>query len=83
MKSNYFRQLFQGHKALRMGFLGFILLMIFTACDRSSSPEGRMSIKIENLQKEMIDSLKMQNRAILDSLGKIRQDLRNLQQQKK
>jgi hypothetical protein len=40
-----------------------------------------MSIKLENLQKEMIDSLKQQNRAILDSLGRIREDLQELRQQ--
>jgi hypothetical protein len=54
------------------------LVFAISACDRSSSPEGRMSIKIENLQKEMIDSLKHQNRAILDSLGKIREELNEL-----
>jgi hypothetical protein len=60
-----------------------IFATLFTACDRSSSPEGRMSIRLENLQKEMIDSLKIQNRAILDSLGKIREDLRKVQQSMK
>ena len=60
-----------------------ILINLFTSCDRSSSPEGRMSIRLENLQKEMIDSLKIQNKAILDSLGKIREDLRKIEQSKK
>ena len=60
-----------------------ILINLFTSCDRSSSPEGRMSIRLENLQKEMIDSLKIQNKAILDSLGKIREDLRKIQQSMK
>jgi hypothetical protein len=55
-------------------FFAFLVV----ACDRSSSPEGRMSIKIENLQKELVDSLQHQNRAILDSLGKIREELNEL-----
>lgn len=68
---------------IKSALLAAIILVFFSGCDRSSSPEGRMSIKIEDLQKQMIDSLKMQNRAILDSLSKIREDLRNLQQSKK
>ena len=50
-------------------------------CDKTSSPEGRMSIKIENLQKQMTDSLRQQNRAILDSLGKIRAEIQQLKQE--
>jgi hypothetical protein len=42
-----------------------------------------MSLKIESLQKEMIDSLRQQNRSILDSLGKIREDLKEIKQLKK
>jgi hypothetical protein len=42
-----------------------------------------MSIKIENLQKEMIDSLRRQNRAILDSLGKIRAEIEELKKDRK
>jgi hypothetical protein len=58
-----------------------IFLVVFAAsCDRTSSPEGRMSIRIENLQKQMIDSLRQQNRAILDSLGKIRAEIEQLKQ---
>ena len=59
-----------------------IFLTTLNACDRSSSPEGRMSIKIENLQREMIDSLKIQNQAILDSLGKIREEINLLKNRK-
>ena len=61
----------------------FICILTMSACDRSSSPEGRMSLKIESLQKEMIDSLKQQNRAILDSLSKIREDLKELKSLRK
>jgi hypothetical protein len=68
--------------------VSLILLVIFAiafagTCDRTSSPEGRMSIKIENLQKEMIDSLRQQNRAILDSLGKIRAEIEQLKKKRK
>ena len=42
-----------------------------------------MSLKIESLQKEMIESLQQQNRAILDSLGKIREDLNEIKRQGK
>ena len=61
----------------------FILILVLNACDRNSSPEGRLEIKLENLHKEMIDSLKKQNTAMLDSLSKIREDLRKIQQSTK
>ena len=57
--------------------------MMLTACGRESSPEGRMSMKLEDLHREMIDSLKQQNRAILDSLSKIREELNEMKQQKR
>lgn len=68
---------------VRDGFLTIFLAAILISCDNSSSPEGRMTMKIENLQEEMIDSLMKQNRAILDSLGKIREDLKELQNLKR
>jgi hypothetical protein len=58
-------------------------LMLLTSCGRDSSPEGRMTMKIESLQKEMIDSLQQQNKAILDSLAALRKDVQALQQAKK
>jgi len=63
--------------------LAFILIIAFNACDRTSSPEGRMSIKLEQLQKEMRDSLKTQKAAILDTLSKIREDIQRLEQNRK
>jgi hypothetical protein len=63
---------------ITIGLSGFLFL---ASCDRTSSPEGRMSIKLENLQKEMIDSLQKQNNAILDSIGKIREELNEIRQQ--
>lgn len=59
-----------------------ILLLCFNSCDKNSSPEGRMSLKIESLQKEMLESMQQQNKAILDSLGKIREELNELKRQK-
>jgi prephenate dehydrogenase len=60
-----------------------VLFFVFvsTSCDRNSSPEGRMSTKIEELHKGMTDSLQKQNKAILDSLGSIRQELKELREQ--
>jgi hypothetical protein len=57
------------------GIIIIAMLVTTMSCDRESSPEGRMSIKVESLQKEMMDKMEQQNKAILDSLGKIRQEL--------
>ena len=59
-----------------------ISVMITGACGRESSPEGRMSIQLD-LHKEMMDSLRQQNKEILDSIGKIRTDINQLQQLRK
>lgn len=66
----------------------FVLLTFFTAslissCGRDSSPEGRMEMKLENLQREMLENQKQQNAAILDSLRSIREEIQKLQQQVK
>ena len=39
-------------------------VVLLLACGPESSPEGRMTMKIEELQKEMIDSLQQQNKII-------------------
>ena len=57
--------------------------MLFISCDQSSSPEGRMTLKLEELQQSMMDSLKQQNAAILDSLSAIRNELDEIKQEKK
>jgi hypothetical protein len=67
----------------RNGMVLALAMIALTACDRTSSPEGRMTIKIENLQKEMRDNMAHQNGAILDSLRQIRQELNALRQQRK
>lgn len=68
---------------LILPILAFLLLVTGSACDRTSSPEGRMSIKLEELQQEMRDSLKKQNEAIRDSLGNIREAIQRLEQERK
>jgi len=70
-------------QSVRKGVFILFCMLTISACDRSSSPEGRMSMKIESLQKNMIDSLQKQNRAILDSLSKIRKELNEIKEQKK
>jgi len=57
-----------------------ICITHLASCDRNASPEGRMSMKLESLQKEMIDSLRRQNKAILDSISSLRTEIKELQQ---
>ncbi len=49
---------------VRNAVFSFLLLLLI-ACGENYSPEGRMRIKLEDLRREMIDSLKKQNAAIL------------------
>ncbi|MFD2163413.1 hypothetical protein ACFSJU_13480 [Paradesertivirga mongoliensis] len=70
----------------------FILFLGFAACGPESSPEGRMTLKLKEIQSQLdslngstelkaeIDSLKRQNSAILDSIGKINAELRVLKE---
>ncbi len=64
-----------------------VICLMLAACGAESSPEGRMGIKIDNLQKaidkvagmqQQIDSLKTQNTIILDSLGKLNSKIAGL-----
>jgi predicted small lipoprotein YifL len=57
-----------------MKALIFITLISLAACGKKSSPEGRMSIKVDEIHKQ-IDSLRQQNAAILDSLSSIKKQL--------
>ena len=68
-------------KAACLATMAMAILML-VSCGSESSPEGRMTMKIESLQKEMIDSLQQQNKAILDSLAALRKDVQALQQAK-
>jgi len=60
-----------------------ITCIVFSSCEQSSSPEGRMTLKLEQLQQTMMDSLKQQNAAILDSLSAIRNELNEIKQEKR
>lgn len=62
-----------------MKLAALFLILVLTSCGQNSSPEGRLSIKIDAMHQE-IDSLKKQNAAILDSLNKMNQSLQKLQQ---
>lgn len=64
------------------GILGGLVLVTLVACGRGSSPEGRVTMKMEALQKDLVDSLQKQNRAILDSIAALRSDIRELQETK-
>jgi rRNA-processing protein FCF1 len=68
---------------VRNFFITSVCIFLLTSCDRSSSPEGRMSMKLEDLQQEMVSNLKQQNQAMLDSLSKIRKEIRELKEVKK
>lgn len=52
-----------------------ISTFVLTACNRESSPDGRSQIRDGKIQRE-IDSLKTQNKALLDSIAVINKKLR-------
>lgn len=60
-----------------MKILIITLLLSLTACGRDSSPEGRSQIRDEKLQSQ-VDSLKDQNKAILDSIARINKEIKTL-----
>ena len=55
-----------------------LVIILLTACGPESSPEGRMTIKMEDIREEF-DTLKQQNERILDSLGRINERLQKLE----
>ena len=55
-----------------------LVIILLTACGPESSPEGRMTIKMEDIRKEF-DTLKQQNERVLDSLGRINERLQKLE----
>lgn len=69
--------------SLRITIIVLFISFVLIACDRSSSPEGRMTMKLEELQKQMMDSLQHQNKMIRDSLSAIRSELNEIKQQNK
>ena len=64
-----------------MKLLVLAISVILLSCDSNSSPEGRMTNKMEDIRQEF-DSLKKQNAMILDSLGKISEQVQKLQEGK-
>lgn len=50
-----------------MRILLILLLATIASCGPESSPEGRLTTRLDAMQKD-IDSLKAQNRIVLDSL---------------
>lgn len=73
-----------------MKALIFIFFLGLAACGPESSPEGRMTLKLQGIQgkldslnglielKAEVESLKKQNSAMLDSIKKINSELRML-----
>ena len=61
-----------------MKLLIIILSVVLLSCDSNSSPEGRMTNKLETIRQEF-DSLEKQNAMILDSLSKLSQQVQQLQ----
>ena len=54
-----------------------VLMLSLAACGRESSPEGRAEIRHEKMQKKL-DSVMQQDRAILDSIRMINQEIKQL-----
>jgi hypothetical protein len=54
-------------------FLLFMAVMLL-ACGSNSSPEGRMTNKLEEIRLKL-DTLEKQNAALLDSFNKVDQQL--------
>lgn len=58
-----------------------LLLLALAACDLQSSPDGRSKLRDEKLAAQL-DSIKLQQVAVLDSIAVIRAELRQLQKGK-
>jgi hypothetical protein len=57
-----------------MRILLILFLLSLISCGKNSSPEGRMTSKLEEIRQE-VSSLRQQNQAILDSISAIRSEL--------
>jgi hypothetical protein len=57
-----------------MKSIAIIVLLLLVGCSKESSPEGRSKIRDGKLQVE-IDSLKLQNKAILEDIRQIKEEL--------
>jgi cell division protein FtsB len=60
-----------------MRFFIVFLLFASVACGKNSSPEGRLTIRLDALQQQL-DSLKAQNAVILDSISKLHEEVKSL-----
>ena len=58
----------------QMRILLMLFLLSFISCGKNSSPEGRVTGKLEEIRQE-VSSLRQQNQAILDSISAIRAEL--------
>lgn len=54
-----------------------VLLLALAACGRGSSPEGRAELRRQIIQRKL-DSVMLQNKAILDSIRLINKEIRVL-----
>lgn len=60
-----------------MRSVAIIFVVFLSACNRDSSPEGRLRVRAEQLEARL-DSLDSQNKSLLDSMRVIRDELRML-----
>jgi hypothetical protein len=58
-----------------------LLIILLLSCGADSSPEGRVTKIIESIQMNL-DTLKMNQRALNDTVSKLRQDLNSLSREK-
>lgn len=57
-------------------FTLFVVMALLAGCgNKSASPEGRMGMKLESLQQQMLDSMQQHNRVLLDSISQLRREL--------
>jgi hypothetical protein len=64
-------------ETLNMKIIIITLLLSLFGCGRDSSPDGRSQIRDEKLQSQL-DTLKGQNKALLDSITLISKEIKRL-----
>jgi hypothetical protein len=60
-----------------MKLLSLTLLVALAACGRESSPDGRSQLRDEEIHREL-DSIKKENKAVLDSISIIKKEIQEL-----
>ena len=73
----------KGQKQLKTFALLVVVMALLAGCDRNASPEGRMGLKLESLQQQMLDSMQHHNRVLLDSIGQLRRELTAIKEAQK